>query len=61
MAGAIDREVKKLLDEGYKKAAEILKKNRKKLDVIAGELVKKETLEGEEFEQLMGGRLRKAV
>ena len=55
MQGAIDREVKKLLDEGYRKAAEILKKHKKKLDLIAIELVKKETLESEEFEQLMGG------
>jgi len=55
MQGAIDREVKKLLDEGYRKAAEILKKHKKKLDLIAAELVKKETLESEEFEQLMGG------
>ncbi len=55
MQGAIDREVKKLIDEGQRKAAEILKKNKKKLDLIAAELVKKETLESEEFETLMGG------
>lgn len=55
MQGKIDHEVKKLIDEGYRKAAEILKKNKKKLDVIAAELVKKETLESEEFEALMGG------
>ena len=55
MQGKIDVEVKKLLDEGYRKAAEILKKHKKKLDIIAAELVKKETIESEEFEQLMGG------
>lgn len=55
MQGTIDREVKKLVDEGYRKAAEILKKHKKKLDLIASELVTKETLESEEFEQLMGG------
>ncbi len=55
MQGTIDREVKKFLDEGYRKAAEILKKNKKKLDLVAAELVKKETLEAEEFESLMGG------
>ena len=55
MQGKIDVEVKKLLDEGYKKAAELLKKYRKKLDAIAEELIKKETLEGEEFAVLMGG------
>lgn len=55
MQGTIDREVKKFLDEGYRKAAEIIKKYRKKLDIIAEELIKKETVESEEFEALMGG------
>ena len=55
MQGTIDREVKKFLDEAYKRAAEILKKHRKQLDVIAEELIKKETVESEEFEALMGG------
>jgi cell division protease FtsH len=55
MLSAIDREVKKFLDEGYKKAADILKKHKKHLDKIAVELQKKETLESEEFEALMGG------
>jgi cell division protease FtsH len=53
MAGKIDKEVKKIVDESYEKAVEILKKNKKKLDLIAMELVKKETLEREEFERLM--------
>ncbi len=53
MMGAIDREVKKFLDTGYKKAQEILKKHKNKLDSIAAELVRKETIENEEFEQLM--------
>ncbi len=61
MQGAIDREVKKFLDEGYKQAAIILKKYRSKLDVVAEALVKKETLEGEEFEQLMGGPKEKST
>ena len=55
MQGVIDREVKKFLDEGYRKAAEFLKKHKKQLDKIAAELVKKETIESEEFETLMGG------
>lgn len=59
MQAAIDREVKKLLDVAYKKALEILRKYRKKLDVVAAALVKKETLEGEEFESLMGGPKKK--
>ena len=61
MQGAIDREVKKFLDEGYRKAVEILKKHRKQLDIIAEELIKKETVESEEFEALMGGPKRRGV
>jgi cell division protease FtsH len=55
MQGAIDREVKKFLDEGYKKAVEILKKHKKQLELIGETLIKKETVESEEFEALMGG------
>lgn len=59
MQGKIDNEIKKFLDEAYKKAVMILKKNRKKLDKIAKTLTKKETIEGEEFEKLMGGVKKK--
>lgn len=55
MQAAIDREVKKLLDTGYAQAAAILKKHKADLDKIALELVKKETMESEEFELLLGG------
>lgn len=54
MAAKIDREVKKLIDAGYKLAVAILEKNKKLLDKVSAELLKKETLEGEEFEKLMG-------
>ena len=55
MLAAIDREISKLVDTGYKKALALVKKHKKKLDVVAAELIKKETVESEEFEQLMGG------
>lgn len=61
MQGAIDREIKKFLDEGYRKAAEILKKHRKQLDLIAEALIKKETIESDEFEALMGGQKARTV
>lgn len=54
MQSKIDSEIKRIIDEGYKKAEEILKKDKTKLDKVAGELIKKETLEGEEFEKIMG-------
>ena len=59
MLGAIDREMKKLLDTGYQKALAVLKKHRKELDRIAEALVIKETLEGEEFAALLGGEKRR--
>lgn len=49
----IDVEVKRLVDDGYAKALAILKKNRKKLDLVAEKLVKQETLDGDEFAALM--------
>ncbi|MFC1646863.1 ATP-dependent zinc metalloprotease FtsH, partial [Patescibacteria group bacterium] len=61
MQSAIDNEVKKLLDTGYEKALSILKKQRKNLDQVADELIKKETIESEEFEKIMGGPKEKSV
>ena len=55
MMAKIDTEVKKILDTGYKTALETLKKTKTKLDKVAVELVKKETLEGDEFDTIMGG------
>ncbi len=54
MASKIDKEVQRLTDVGYKKAVMILKKLRSKLDVLAEELLKKETIESEEFERIIG-------
>jgi cell division protease FtsH len=55
MLGAIDREVKKLIDVGYKTAQATVKKHRKQMDIIVDVLLKKETIEGEEFAELMKG------
>lgn len=54
MAAKIDVEVKKLTDEAYKSATAILAKLRKKLDVLAEELIKKETIESDDFIKLIG-------
>jgi cell division protease FtsH len=54
MASKIDLQVKKITDEGLEEAVKILSKLRKKLDVLAEELLQKETLEGEEFGKLIG-------
>lgn len=55
MLSKIDMEVKKILDVGYQTALATLKKVRMKLDAVAEALIKKETLEGDEFERIMGG------
>lgn len=55
MMSKIDTEVQKFVNAGYKEAQDILKKHRKQLDAVAAELIKRETVEGEEFEALMGG------
>jgi cell division protease FtsH len=54
MSAKIDAQVKKITDEGYRNALEILKKVREKLDILANELLEKETLESEEFGKLIG-------
>ncbi len=61
MMSKIDVEVQKLLNEGYRKAAEVLKKHKKELDIIASELIKKETIEGDEFEVLLDGPKKKSL
>ena len=50
----VDAEVKKLVDEGYRKAETILRSNRKALDKVVNTLMKIETLEQEDFEKLVG-------
>lgn len=54
LANRIDKEVKKILDQGLKKAVEILKKHQTKFDKVAKRLLEKETLEAEEFEKIVG-------
>jgi len=58
MAAKVDQAVKKIIDDGYKKAIEILKKSRKKLDKVAEALLEKETLEQEEFERLVKSSIK---
>jgi cell division protease FtsH len=48
-----DEEIKKIVSQQAKRAEEILKKHKKKLDLVAEILLKQETIEGEEFERLM--------
>lgn len=53
MASKIDQEVAKIINEAAKKAENVLMKNKGKLDLIATTLLRKETLEGKDFDKLM--------
>lgn len=52
-AKTIDQEVKKIIDNAYKTAKDILTSRRSKLDEIAKILIERERIEKEEFEKLM--------
>ena len=49
----IDKEVKKIIDECYKQAQEILKKHKNLVEVLAKVLAEKETLTKEEIEDIV--------
>jgi cell division protease FtsH len=50
----VDREVRRILDEAYDEAVELLAKNRDKLDALATALLEKETLEEDEAYAVAG-------
>lgn len=51
-AGIIDEEVKAIIDNAYKTAETILKENIDKLHAVAGVLLEKEKIDGEEFDKI---------
>ncbi|HTR18670.1 MAG TPA: ATP-dependent zinc metalloprotease FtsH [Candidatus Paceibacterota bacterium] len=53
VAAQIDAEVRKIIEGAQKKAEGVLKKHRKTLDAIAQRLVEVETIEREEFEDIL--------
>ncbi len=53
VAYEIDQEMRKIMDECYKKAQKIIKENRDLLDLIANTLITKETLTKEEIDYLV--------
>jgi cell division protease FtsH len=50
----IDSEVRRILEEAEKNAMEILKRQRDKLDKLSAELLKRETLNSEEIDEILG-------
>jgi cell division protease FtsH len=54
VAEEIDEEVRRIVSEAYEQARQILIERRDKLELVAETLLEVETLEREEFLQLMG-------
>jgi cell division protease FtsH len=52
-AEEIDTEVKRIIDDAFKVASEIIHKNRQKLEMIANALLEHETLEGSQVEEIV--------
>ena len=55
VAAAIDREMRRIMDESYRQAEKIIQENRHLLEALAKALLEKETLEAEEFKKIMEG------
>ena len=53
VAAKIDKEVAKFIDDAQKEASRILQRERKTLYKLAQTLIKKETIEREEFEKIV--------
>ena len=52
-SGLIDEEVKRIIDNAYNAAKQILSENIKKLHDVANVLLEKEKIDGEEFQNIM--------
>ncbi|BAH05192.1 ATP-dependent zinc metalloprotease FtsH [Clostridium kluyveri] len=52
VAFEIDKEIRKLIDEGYDKAEKLLSENMHRLKAVAERLLEKEKLEASEFEEI---------
>ncbi len=52
-SGLIDEEVKTIIDTAYQKTVDILNENMEKLHKVAGVLLEKEKIDGEEFAEIM--------
>jgi cell division protease FtsH len=53
-AELIDAEAKRIVDEAYRRAKDVLKKNRKGLDSLASQLLEKEVIFSEDLEKIFG-------
>jgi cell division protease FtsH len=54
-AQRIDAEIRRVVDEAYERARQILTEHREELDMISLLLIEKESIDRDEFEALLGG------
>jgi len=54
-AQAIDKEIRKIVEDGYARAKHLLDENRQELETLAKALLEFETLSGDEIKKLMAG------
>jgi cell division protease FtsH len=54
-AQAIDKEIRRIVEEGYDRAKSLLEENREELETLAKALLEYETLSGDEIKKLMAG------
>ncbi len=55
-AQVIDREIKKMIEEQYERAKDILRENREKIDALAAKLIEKEVIFREDLIEIFGPR-----
>jgi len=56
IAYEIDKEVRRIIDECYSRARQVLNENKETLERVAKALLERESLEGEELDALLSGR-----
>src|SRR3954449_1062695 len=54
-ARAIDKEIRRIVDQGYDRAKHVLKEHREELETLAKALLEYETLSGDEITKLLAG------
>jgi cell division protease FtsH len=54
-ARAIDKEIRRIVDEGYDRAKHLLQTNREELEALAKALLEYETLSGDEIKKVLAG------
>jgi cell division protease FtsH len=54
-AQAIDKEIRRIVEQGYSRAKDLLEEHREQLETLAKALLEYETLSGDEIKTLMAG------